>query len=243
MRAKRERERERGREREKREGRKRLSEGGYDSRGGHCPSIHTLKKKNSSKLIGGIDLHSESLRRPFRCFSPTSRAQMALRGRVLSVLARTGLQRLLTERGGGASTAVSMLRVPPTMGGWQTPNSASFLRIGGTTTLRFFSPPPPPLPTAAAREEEKEERGAATPPRAAETPSAEPSPSPLGRAPTAATAAFALAEMARPAACTRVDLATKLLDADHAMSTPTYTREYLVKKSDWRGRRERKREE
>ena len=63
-------------------------------------------------------------------------------------------------------------------------------------------------------------------------------PPPLGRAPTAATAAFALASSSRPSACDRVDLATKLLDANHAMSTPTYTREYLVR--EWRKEKERR---
>ena len=144
---------------------------------------------------------------------------MAARGRVLSVIARAGLQRLLTERGGGASlTAASTMRVPPTF----------TIKPTSPWSLRSLSSP---LPAAAEQEEEQEESKPATPARAKPSSASFAAPAPLGRAPTAATAAFALLadDASRPAACTRVDLATKLLDADHAMSTPTYTREYLVR--------------
>lgn len=145
---------------------------------------------------------------------------MAARGRVLSAIARTGLQRLLTERAGGTSIAcaASTMRVPPTLA----------IKPASPWSFRFLSAP---LPAAAEQEKEQEESKPATPASRAKLSAAAAAALPLGRAPTAATAVFALLadDASRPAACDRVDLATKLLDADHAMSTPTYTREYLVR--------------
>ena len=166
---------------------------------------------------------------------------MASRGRVLSTLARTGLQRLLTERGGGATIvdATTFMRVPPTFS--LKPASSPW-----SPSFRFLSAP---LPAAAEHEEEQEDSKPATKAKPSSTSAAPPSAAsaaPLGRAPTAATAVFALlaeddAARTRPAACDRVDLATKLLDADHAMSTPTYTREYLVRFNGREEREEQKR--
>ena len=151
---------------------------------------------------------------------------MAYRGRTLSALARVGLQRLLNER--GSTSAV---------GGHIAVKYAAPMTTT-SSALSFF----PPLSSRAAfsagaplPQVEEEEDIKAMPRPSTPTSKSKPSgfalngalPPPLGRAPTAATAAFALASSSRPSACDRVDLATKLLDANHAMSTPTYTREYL----------------
>lgn len=172
-------------------------------------------------------------RRQFHRFLRTCEPDMAARGRVLSVIARTGLQRLLTERGGGGASVVAAttFRVPPTTFSFKPASSP------WSSSSRFLSAP---LPAAAEQDEEQQEKSkpATAAPAAQAKPSAAAaaaaSSAPIGRAPTAATAVFALlaeddARRTRPAACDRVDLATKLLDADHAMSTPTYTREYLVR--------------
>ena len=141
---------------------------------------------------------------------------------------------------------MASMRVPPTTTATTTATKPTW----AFSSLRSFSPP---LPAAAEQDEEQEDSSssskpatsaarAAKPPSSSEFSSPAHAAKPLGRAPTAATAVFALARdgASRPAACTRVDLATKLLDADHAMSTPTYTREYLVRGRE--GGRERERE-